>query len=92
MQLKKKIKETSDNSQLTPLNKEFQILDDDEINELETIEEINSNGNGKILKVAKKIIYVLKVMKNRNITHKQLQHFVAEYEIMNALDHPNILK
>ena len=92
MELKKKIKKLLDKSSKTPINKEFEILDEDTIKGLETIEEISSNNNGKIIKVAKKVIYVLKVMKNKNITHKQLQHYIAEYEIKNALHHPNILK
>lgn len=62
------------------------------IKELETIEEISCSSNSKILKVAKKDIYVLKVLNKKNIEHKQIQHFITEYEIMNALNHPNILK
>lgn len=56
MQLKNKMKKQSMN--------EFQILDADTIKGLENIEEISSNNNSKIMKVAKKIIYVLKVLKN----------------------------
>ena len=91
-QLKKKIKEHPDDSQKTQINNEFEILDVDTIKGLEKLEKISSNNNSKIMKVAKKVIYALKILKNEEITHKQLQHFIGEYEIMNALKHPNILK
>ena len=70
----------------------LQILDDNALDELETIEELDYNNNGKILKVAKKAFYVLKVMNTSNKTHQQFKQFIKEYEIMNMLDHPNILK
>ena len=71
---------------------EFQILDEEEIQNLEKIEEIGSGGGGRVFKVAKKQIYALKEMIIRNAKIKNLKNFISEYEIMNFLQHPNVLK
>ena len=71
---------------------EIKIIDEKAIQDLETIGEISYNNNGKVVKVYKKEIYVLKIMNVKNATVDSLRHFLNEYEIMNLLDHPNIIK
>ena len=71
---------------------EIKIIDEKAIQDLETIEEISYNNNGKVVKVYKKEIYVLKIMNVKNATADSLRYFLNEYEIMNLLDHPNIIK
>ena len=72
--------------------KVFEILDEQEIKNLEKIEELGSGGGGKVYKVIKKKLYALKEMNAKNSNTEKLQQFVNEYEIMNMLDHANILK
>ena len=72
--------------------KEIEIIDSKSMNEYETIEDIGSGSSGRVVKVAKKIFYAKKIMNNMNITTKQMKYFMKEYEIMNMLNHPNILK
>ena len=88
-ELKKKETE-HDNKTREP--KVFEILDEQEIKNLEKIEELGSGGGGKVYKVIKKKLYALKEMNTKNSNTEKLQQFVNEYEIMNMLDHANILK
>ncbi|KAK8888137.1 hypothetical protein M9Y10_039199 [Tritrichomonas musculus] len=71
---------------------ELRILDESEIENLENIEEIGSGGGGKVIKVAMKKIYALKQMIINDFNIKNFQNFIKEYEIMNMLQHPNVLK
>lgn len=71
---------------------DIKILDEQTIHDLETIEEISYNNNGKVLKVAQKQFYVLKILNIKNGDFEILKSFMNEYEIMNILDHPNIIK
>ena len=72
--------------------KEIKILDLNDIKNLEKISEIGSGGGGKVYKISMKITCALKEMNIKNKTIEDLRRFIAEYEIMNMLDHPNILK
>ena len=72
--------------------KELNILDSSSINELDKLEKIGRGSSGEIYKVAKKAIYALKIMEVEGKGVEELQQFINEYEIMNILDHPNILK
>lgn len=91
--LNEKISELQTNVATQPhKNDSIEILDEESINSLEKIEEIGYGGSGKVYKVFKKLIYALKVMNTMNASHENLQHFITEYEIMNMLHHPNILK
>lgn len=45
----------------------FKILDEKEVESLENIEELGSGGGGKVMKVAKKEIYALKMMNIKQI-------------------------
>ncbi|KAK8882130.1 Serine/threonine-protein kinase 36 [Tritrichomonas musculus] len=56
------------------------------------IREISSGASGKVLEVAKEVKYALKVMHMREIDGKKLRHFMMEYEILNHLHHPNIIR
>ncbi|KAK8853013.1 hypothetical protein M9Y10_018012 [Tritrichomonas musculus] len=91
--LKEQIKEKSCN-QKTQENeiKELKILKPKDIQNLEEIEEIGFGGTAKVLKVAKKTFFALKQLKKDRLDQSSIRHFFAEYEIMNNLDHPNILK
>ena len=73
-------------------NKLIKILDSETIHNLEEIEEIGYGNGGRVMKVAMKKIYALKIMKIGKNNHNVFKKFVNEYEIMNMLDHPNILK
>ena len=76
-------------------NECMKFLEAASINELETICEIGSGGGGRVLKVAKKEIYALKIMnisKKSNQNTTSFRHFMKEYEIMNMLHHPNIIE
>lgn len=73
-------------------NHEIEILDENTINDFEKIIELGNGGGGKVFKVFKKIFYALKEMNVTNESSSNLQNFLKEYEIMNILKHPNILK
>ena len=66
----------------------FRILGEDEI---EKLEDLGSSGGGKVMKVAMKQIYALKQMIVNKSNFKNLQNFIQEYEIINMLDHPNVV-
>ena len=70
----------------------IKIYDSKTIREFETIEEIGFGASGKVLKVALKQFFAMKIMSTENASVENLKHFIGEYEIMNLLNHPNILK
>lgn len=78
--------------QQSPHNKDIQLLDDETINDIEKIEKIGSGGGGEVFKVFKKEIYAMKEMDINKSDIKSFQHFIGEYEIINMLHHPNIIK
>ena len=69
----------------------IKFLDSNDIASYTKLEEINDGSSGRVYKVAKQIYYALKIMKIDTNT-KDMQNFLGEYEIMNMLDHPNIVK
>ena len=71
---------------------EIKVFTEKEINDFEILEEISYNNNGKVVKVAKKQIFVLKIMNAKKSNVESLKLFLNEYEIMNMLNHPNIIK
>lgn len=82
-------------SEMPPINppgKEMTILDDETIENLETLEKIGKGKLSEVFKVAKKEIYALKVMDITNLKHENFQQLISEYEIMHILHHPNTLK
>ena len=85
------LKDEQRNSIKLPKDKKIEILDEEAIRNLEKIEKISSGNFGKVYKVAKKIIYALKVLK-KEVTFEEFQQFLKEYEILCLFDHPNILK
>ncbi|KAK8892222.1 serine/threonine protein kinase [Tritrichomonas musculus] len=85
----KKSKEES--SANTPSGK-IEIIDSKTIEEYETVEDIGNGSSGRVVKVAKKTFFAKKIMNIRNATIEEFRHFLKEYEIMNMLNHPNILK
>ena len=78
-------KSKEESSAKTPLGK-IEIIDSKSIEEYETVEDIGNGSSGRVVKVAKKIMNI------RNATTEEFRHFLNEYEIMNMLNHPNILK
>lgn len=75
----------------TTTSKNLNILNSETIENLEKLEKISSGSFGKVYKVAKKIIYALKVLKNE-VTTEEFRQFLREYELLCLLDHPNIVK
>ncbi|KAK8837206.1 hypothetical protein M9Y10_036633 [Tritrichomonas musculus] len=84
-------KEMQSQNNTNPI-KEIEILDSSQINNLERIEKIGHGSGGEVVKVALKKFYALKIMEINNKTHEALRLFMNEYEIMNLLNHLNILK
>lgn len=87
--LKQKIKSTENHSQGT-----FTILDSKDISGLREIREISTGGGGRVLEVGKETSYALKIM---HVTKdkcdiKKIKQFMKEYEILNNLNHPNIVR
>lgn len=78
--------------QYSPKNIDFKIFDENDIEDFEKIEVIGSGGGGKVYKILKKELYALKEMNSDKNTIVDFQHFIGEYEIMNMLKHPNVLK
>ena len=91
-----KLEPTKNSAQLesTPneTNHKLKILDSELLKEYEKMEQIGIGSSGQVVKVAKKIFYALKIMSTENATVENLRQFLNEYEIMNLLNHPNILK
>ena len=78
--------------QTKPKSTELQLLDENEIKEYERVENVGSGGGGSVFKVYKRQYFAIKEMKIQNANTSTLKSFIREYEIMNSLDHPNILK
>ncbi|KAK8876123.1 hypothetical protein M9Y10_006311 [Tritrichomonas musculus] len=73
--------------------KEIEILDSRTIHDLENLGRIGLGNGAEVVKVARKTMYALKIMDiTTGNTHESFEHFINEYEIMNMMDHPNILK
>lgn len=89
---KLELKRLKDENQKLQKNKEIEIFDIDSIQNYETIEDIGQGSYGKVVKVGMKSIYALKTMNNFNMNQDEYQQIINELQIMNALDHPNILK
>lgn len=80
-------------NQQQPKN-QFEILDSETIKTIKKINELGRGASSIVYKVSRPIsrdeIYVLKEMTLLN--HSNLQNFIKEYEILNMLNHPNVLK
>ena len=92
--LKEKDHISSENSadEVQKFMSSFRILSEEEIENLEKLEEIGVGGGGKVVKVAIKKLYALKQMVVNNSSFKDLQNFIQEYEIINMLNHPNVIE
>ena len=73
-------------------NIEMKILSWETIQELENLEDIGYGNSSRVFKVAMKKIYALKVMNITEMNYLRLKNFFKEYEIINSLNHPNIIK
>lgn len=72
-------------------NATFEILDSSTINNLDRLEEIGRGSGGRVYKVAKKQLFALKEL-SRTANNEDLRCFLSEYEVMNILRHPNIVR
>lgn len=74
----------------------IKILDEKIYDELKTIDEIALSKSGRVLEVSyNNEIYALKIMNHKRNSpncFSDIQHFFKEYEFLNNLHHPNILK
>lgn len=73
-------------------SQELKILDSKSLDEFEIISDIGYGSSGKVVKVSKKKYYALKILSSETITSEKLRSLLKEWEIMNMLNHPNILK
>lgn len=93
IELNEKIGEPNkDKKEKDSYNNVFVCLKSEDVRNLREIREISSGASGKVLEVAKEVKYALKVMHMREIDGKKLRHFMMEYEILNHLHHPNIIR
>lgn len=90
--LKSQQNQQGHNQEEPRVNFGIEFLDEETIKGLDKIEELGSGGGGKVFKVTKKEIYALKEMNVSKADTNSFKHFIFEYEIMNRLSHPNILK
>lgn len=71
----------------------IQLLGEDDINEYEILEMIGHGGGGSVYKVSKNgEIFAMKEMSTKDADITKFKSFISEYEILNILDHPNIIK
>lgn len=70
----------------------IEILNSRKVQELEKIEQIGSGNGGKVTKVSKKNIYVLKEMNIQNANSENFQNFIKEYEAISMHNHTSIVK
>lgn len=89
--LKKRIEQLNKKDEKKEV-KQIQIFDSETMREYETIKELGFGSSGKVVLAAKKKYFAVKIMKTENATPKNLRYFMGEYEILNMLNHPNILK
>ncbi|KAK8871759.1 copper transport protein ctr1 [Tritrichomonas musculus] len=68
------------------------ILDSDAVRSLRIVREINVGGSGKVVEVVKEVQYALKIMNAGDSSVKSQRSFLKEYELINMLGHPNIIK
>ncbi|KAK8840455.1 hypothetical protein M9Y10_030660 [Tritrichomonas musculus] len=100
MRLRLKVNELNRKLALTEIDKtnfekktkDIEILNSEDIQNLEINEEIGFGRGGKVLRVSLRKSYALKQMNIENSSFESLQRFVREYDIMNMLYHPSILK
>lgn len=81
-------------SSLLNMNKQtsLQILDSETIESLRVIREISFGGSGKVVEVGKEEKYALKMMNPEETSVEKQRNFLGEYEKLNYLNHPNIIK
>lgn len=73
--------------------KEIKVFGVDEIEQFDHLEELGEGGQSKVIKTSK--YYVLKIMKTSSDYGTNLNNFkrfLQEYEMLNQIDHPNIIK
>lgn len=68
------------------------ILSEEEISQMRTIEKIGKGGSALVEKVSRDEFFALKTLEQEGLTIEKLKRFLQEYEILNQLVHPNIVK
>lgn len=77
---------------MDPNASKIDILNTEFISNLEQVKVIGTGGNGRVVKVYKKVEYALKIMNVDDCNMENLKSYVKEYEILKLLNHPSILK
>lgn len=84
------LKRLKEEKQKSPKIKEIKIIDSESLNDYETIENIDNEG--QVIKVCMKKVYALKNIKLEKMNHESFQNFINDLQIINMQNHPNILK
>ena len=90
-EIKNKINKQEENNKFKQ-DSTLQILDLETINKYEREGEIGSGRGGRVIKVYKKQYYAIKIMNIKKKETTNFRRFLREYEIINMLNHPNIIK
>lgn len=85
-------KKSCSNQRRTEKPEFFKILDSQTIQNLRIIREISSNSHGRILEVGMEENYALKEMNVDDYSVANHRHFMAEYEKIYQINHPNIIR
>ena len=75
-----------------PHTDEIKFLGDDDLSNLEKVSEIGSGGGGRVYKVFIRQYYALKEISMAKLNYENIKKLINEYEIINHLQHPNIIK
>lgn len=103
----KKLKQKEDHEKIEPETKQFRFLETNEIDKLVKGDKLGDGGQSNVIKVSKIENYALKEMKkqpsflndkstdkndNDSYLFDDMKKIFQEYEILNSLNHPNIVK
>lgn len=72
------------------INNPITILDSQTMQRYTRVKEIGRSYNSTVFEIYEKKIFALKEL--IRVNHQNMQQFLNEYEILNSLKHPNILK
>lgn len=91
-QLKETIRQLRQRNDDMNENYRMQIIGSEEFHEFRQIREISSGGGGRVYEVCRDEKFAMKVMHMRENSFTDLQGFIFEYECLQRLNHPNIIK
>ena len=81
-----------ENQNLTKIIQPIENIDLKSFGNFEQIEVIGNDNRCKYVKISIQNFYILKEMNDKNSDVQSIQRLVDEFEIMNMLKHPNIIK